>query len=78
MASASGGAGEMMEDGVQGFLIPPGDVGCLSQRLELIYHDRELLRSMSKQALMRFEQLPSWQESMSSAVEFLESFLLSF
>jgi glycosyltransferase involved in cell wall biosynthesis len=78
MASASGGAGEMMEDGVQGFLIPPGDIGCLSQRLELIHHDRELLRSMSRQALMRFEQLPTWQQSMSSAVDFLESFLLSF
>jgi glycosyltransferase involved in cell wall biosynthesis len=78
MASASGGAWEMMEDRVQGFLIPPGDVSCLSQRLELIYHDRELLRSMSRQALMRFEQLPTWQESMSSAVEFLECFLRSY
>jgi glycosyltransferase involved in cell wall biosynthesis len=78
MASASGGAGEMMEDGVQGFLIPPGDVGCLSQQLDLIYNDRELLRSISRRALMRFEQLPTWKESMSSAVEFLESLLLSF
>lgn len=72
MASGSGGAKEMISDGVQGFLIPPRSPDVLAERLARVHADRGLLKRMSKDARSRFDSLPTWSESMGPAVTFIE------
>jgi glycosyltransferase involved in cell wall biosynthesis len=45
-----GGAAEMVEDGVNGFLFPPGDVAALAKKLALLADDSETRKRMSIQA----------------------------
>ncbi|HUL39014.1 MAG TPA: glycosyltransferase family 4 protein [Methanomassiliicoccales archaeon] len=72
MASASGGAKEIIRDGVQGFLIPPRGTDLLAERLTRVHDDRSLLRRMSNEARSRYDSLPTWKESMEPAVSFIE------
>jgi glycosyltransferase involved in cell wall biosynthesis len=74
LASSSGGAKEFVDDGVQGFLIPPADHVNLAGRLKELYDDRRLLKRMSRNARSRYDQLPTWSESMNQAVRFIETF----
>lgn len=46
VATAVGGVPEVIEDGIQGFLVNPGDVGMLTQRLRQLIVDSELRRRM--------------------------------
>jgi glycosyltransferase involved in cell wall biosynthesis len=73
IASTSGGAGEMISEGEDGFLIGPGNVGQLAGFLELLMNDNDLLQRMSERALEKFEKLPTWEESMGSVIDFLLS-----
>jgi len=50
VASSSGGLGETVEDGVGGFLTPPGDADALSEKLTLILGDKLLASSMAAAA----------------------------
>jgi len=46
VASNINGIPEVIEDGVNGFLVPPTDINALVNRIELIYNDRSLLYQM--------------------------------
>jgi len=50
LATRSVGAAELVKDGVNGFLVEPGDETMLAGRLEELYHDVELLRGMRDNA----------------------------
>jgi starch synthase len=39
VAFASGGLGDSIVDGVTGYLVPPGDVGALAERLDEVLSD---------------------------------------
>ena len=78
LASASGGAREFVEEGVQGFLVPPGDHECLAMRLDSLFKDRELLQRMSGESRAKFFSMPTWRQSMRPAVEFMERIVASF
>lgn len=58
VASAAGGAMEIVEDGVNGLLTPPGDSGSLAVAVNRLLSDPELTRRISKaghdSALQRF------------------------
>jgi glycosyltransferase involved in cell wall biosynthesis len=71
LGTTAGGAGEIITDGVDGFLIPPGDAGALADRLRGWAHDRARLVAMSLAARQRFEVHPSWAESMARVRGFL-------
>ncbi|WP_255342766.1 glycosyltransferase [Desulfuromonas sp. TF] len=45
-----GGASEMVEEGVNGFLFPPGDIAALAQKLALLVGEPETRKRMSLQA----------------------------
>jgi len=47
VASGSGGLREIVEDGVDGFLVPPGDVDALSEKLTVLLTDKRLVSSMA-------------------------------
>jgi glycosyltransferase involved in cell wall biosynthesis len=73
IGAETGGAGEIITSGVDGWLVPPGDAQALSARLLELIRDRELLIRMSHAALERAHRHPSWQASMGRAVHFIES-----
>ena len=50
VASRVGGNVEMVEDGVRGYLVPPGDPETLADRLCRLYADPGLSRAMGKEA----------------------------
>ena len=57
IASAVGGVGEQVEDGVTGLLVPAGDVDALADALERLLADPELRRSMGEAGRARAEEL---------------------
>lgn len=65
IASADGGAGEVVQDGVNGFLIKPGDTVAIAGHIVRLAGDRELLVRMSLAARERYLAHPTWEESMS-------------
>lgn len=72
IGTTSGAAHEIITDGVDGFLVPPGDAGALVQVLKLLAADRPRLRTLSLAARRRFEAHPTWQDTTSRITEFLE------
>lgn len=71
LASTSGGAGELVTEGVEGYLIQPGDVSTLANRLQELHRDRMRLTQMGIAARKRFEQHPTWSESAAKIRQFL-------
>ncbi len=63
IATTSGGAGEIITDGLDGFLIEAGDVARLASVLNELQGDRDLLAALSARALERYQTLPTWAES---------------
>lgn len=75
IGTTSGAAGEIIEDGVTGYLIQPGDAQGLANRLEVLNERRDLLVQMSLAARNRYLRQPKWDETASQIREFLRSFL---
>ncbi len=57
VASRIGGIPELVEDGVTGFLVPPGDAAALAERLEALAGDRALLAKLGARCLERAREL---------------------
>ncbi|NUM46459.1 MAG: glycosyltransferase family 4 protein [Anaerolineales bacterium] len=75
LGTTAGGAGEIITDGVDGFLIPPGDAGALADRLRVWHQDRGRLVAMSLAARQRYAVHPSWAGSMGQVRDFLTCLL---
>jgi glycosyltransferase involved in cell wall biosynthesis len=73
IASSAGGAAEMVRDGVDGFLVDPGDYRQLSDRIMILIEQPKLLIDMGANARERFRSLPTWEQSMNRVIEFLLS-----
>jgi glycosyltransferase involved in cell wall biosynthesis len=71
LAPASGGAGEVITHGQEGFLIGPGDHQAVSAHLRTLNADRARLAEMSAAARHRFDALPTWEEEMRKARDYL-------
>ena len=70
-----GAASEVIEDGVTGFLIQPGDAHRLAEKLQLLSERRDLLLKMSLAARSRYQRQPKWNQTAGQIREFLHSFL---
>jgi glycosyltransferase involved in cell wall biosynthesis len=75
IGTTAGGAIEIISDGVNGFLIEPGDVNVLASRLKVLNEERQTLIQMSFAARERYLRQPKWEETASGIQEFLQSFL---
>ena len=62
IASRVGGLPEVVEDGETGFLVPPGDVAALRQRIETVLGDRALASRMGAQARARVLARWTWAQ----------------
>ncbi len=72
IAGNRGAAHEIITPGETGELVPPENADILSRHLLTLHRDREHLSRMGIAALERFRRHPTWEESMSRAVQWLE------
>ncbi len=67
----SGAAGEIIQSGINGFLVRPDSPADLSVVLSAIMIDPDLRNAIQKAARQRYEQFPGWRESMAAVRQFL-------
>lgn len=75
LASNAGAVPELVTHGREGFLISPGDAAALAHYLDKLQRDRTLLAQVSRMALERYRQHPTWAESSERVREFLHTFV---
>lgn len=73
-----GAAGEIISDGIDGFLIEPGDADFLATRLKFLNEKRDILLKMSLAARSRYLRQPKWGKSASQIREFLVKRIADF
>jgi len=78
IASTAGAAGEIIQDGVNGRLVAPGDAAALAGAIRNYLEDRGLLQSHSRAARRRFLEFPTWEQSAATIRQFLLYFLESW
>jgi len=71
LATSQGAAGEVITNGRDGYLIPPGNVPALSHALETLLTDQERLLAMSLAARQRISRHPTWEETGATIRAFL-------
>jgi len=71
IGTTAGAASEIISDGENGFLISPNDAEILAKRLFTLANDRELLTRLSLNALARYRQQPTWEETAGRIRDFL-------
>jgi glycosyltransferase involved in cell wall biosynthesis len=71
IATTAGAAGEIITDGVNGYLIPSHDPPALAARLRALAADRGLLERMSLKALERYHAQPAWEQTADKIRSFL-------
>ena len=72
IATIAGAAGEIITEGVNGYLIPPDDPPALAACLRSLTADHGLLARMSLNALERYHAQPAWEQT----ADRIRSFLL--
>ncbi|HYM00521.1 MAG TPA: glycosyltransferase family 4 protein, partial [Blastocatellia bacterium] len=73
IATTAGGAHEIVADGETGFLIAPGDSIRLAECFKELERNRERLLEMGIAAYLRVRGHPTWDQSLASIREFLQS-----
>ena len=72
IGTTAGAAGEIIRDGENGYLIPPGDAAALATRLQSLASDRALLTRLSINALQRYRDQPKWEQTAGQIRKFLQ------
>ena len=73
VGSTNGALKEFIFDGINGVLIPSGDLDTFAQQVQRLHEDRKLLARLGQEALKTFRSRPGWQDSFRK----IHSFLLS-
>lgn len=71
IGTTAGAAGEVIRDGVDGFLIQPGDAHSLATKLQFMNERRDILVQMSLAAQRRYLAQPKWNQTANQIREFL-------
>jgi glycosyltransferase involved in cell wall biosynthesis len=71
IGTTSGAVSEIINDGIDGFLIEPGDSDLLASRLNVMTEKRDVLIRMSLAARERYLRQPRWELTASQIREFL-------
>ncbi len=75
IGTTAGAASEVIRDGVDGFLIQPGDAHSLATKLQFMNERRDVLVQMSLAARSRYLAQPKWNQTANQIREFLLSFM---
>lgn len=75
IGTTAGAASEVIRDGVDGFLIQPGDARSLATKLQFMNERRDVLIQMSLAARSRYLAQPKWNQTANQIREFLLSFM---
>ena len=75
VASSSGGAGTLIRDGENGFLVSPRRLKALEGILSRLLEDSGLRGEVSREARSSWERFPCWRESMRRGAAELEGFI---
>jgi glycosyltransferase involved in cell wall biosynthesis len=75
VATAGGGPGEVITNGVDGFLVPPGDADALAESVGRLLEDAELRETMSQAGMVKAERYRP--ERIAGEVESVYSSLLA-
>lgn len=71
IGTTAGGAAEIIRDGINGYLVPPGDSTLLAERLSSLYRDRQLLNRLGNAARESYAAHPRWQDTCAGIRTFL-------
>jgi len=71
IACNNGGAPEIINHTINGFLINPGDSTMLKEGIIKLIKNRELLKEMSFSSLSAYQTFPSWNDTMAKVYAFL-------
>ena len=71
LATTAGAAAEIVTDGGNGYLVPPGDVVALAARIQSLLDDRALLARLSAAAVAGYAHRPTWAETTAAMRQFL-------
>jgi glycosyltransferase involved in cell wall biosynthesis len=74
VAAAHGGAGDLVRDGYNGYLVDPENVSALAERMARLAVDRDRLARMSLAARRTFLRRPTWRSARRRWVRFLRRF----
>ncbi|VAW31073.1 hypothetical protein MNBD_CHLOROFLEXI01-3849, partial [hydrothermal vent metagenome] len=74
IAGKGGAAHEIITEGVDGFLVGDGETAVLAQHLHTLHQNRAMLTQMSLAAYARFQNHPTWQQSMGQIHKYLHRF----
>lgn len=72
IATIRGGAGEIVNDQIDGYLLQPGDVETLASLIQRLDEDRALLEKLSLEAYRRYNIYPKWDETCALIRDFLQ------
>jgi glycosyltransferase involved in cell wall biosynthesis len=61
VASSIPGPGEIVEDGVTGYLVPPKDASGLAKAISLIIQNEDMAKRMGKEGRRRVEDNYTWE-----------------
>jgi len=63
IGTTMGGAGEIITNGKNGYLIKPGDSTTLANLLRTLHSDRELLHRLGANAIQAYQRHPVWEDT---------------
>ena len=63
VATAVGGMKEVIQDGVSGYLVPPGDEERLAEAISRLLSDKEKAEEMGRRASQMMQELYSWESA---------------
>ncbi|HWO88684.1 MAG TPA: glycosyltransferase, partial [Gemmatimonadales bacterium] len=69
VASNTASLPEIVVDGVTGFLVPPGDVGALRERVDAVLSDEPLRRRLGEAARRHVTERFSWRAAAAVAID---------
>jgi glycosyltransferase involved in cell wall biosynthesis len=73
LGSSAGATPDLVRHGVNGLLVPPGDVPGAAAAVRALHGDRPRLAAMGGAARRAFEAHPTWEDSMARIARFLET-----
>lgn len=72
IATRSGGPAEIIEDGVTGFLVPPGNIKAMTEAMRAVADDIERSAEMGAAARARVTELFSFERFRSGLTDILD------